>query len=185
MPEYTVHVTALGELTEADIDRIIDALKGRYAPVVSGGPGYGHYSVTLSLRAASPHAAFDRAWTLLERAHPIRLSDLLDWRIHREGTDVPTDAPPVFPEFVGVSEVAEMLGVSKQRAWTLARRPDFPSPARVLKATPVWLKRSITAWREQWERKSGRPRKRVEKAAARPESERNGRKERPNAEALS
>jgi predicted DNA-binding transcriptional regulator AlpA len=163
MPEYTVHVTALGELTEADIDRIIDALKNRHAPVVSGGAGYRHYSVTLSLQAASLPAAFERSWALLDRVYPIRRSDLLDWRIHREGKEVSTKELPVFPEFVGVSEVAELLGVSKQRAWTLARRPDFPSPARVLKATPVWLKRSITAWREQWERKSGRPRKRVEK----------------------
>jgi len=166
MPEYTIHVTALGELTEADIDRIIGALKSRYAPVVSGGPGYGHYSVTLSLQAASLPAAFERAWALLERVYPIRHPDLLDWRVHREGKEVPTTELPVFPEFVGVSEVAELLGVSKQRAWTLARRPDFPPPAKVLKATPVWLKRSITAWREQWERKSGRPRKRVEKTAA-------------------
>ncbi len=165
MPEYTVQVTALGKLTEAEIDRIIDALENRYAPVVSGGPGYGHYSVTLSLRATSPSAAFERVRALLEPVHPIRLSDILDWRIHREGAAIPTDALPVFPEFVGVSEAAELLGVSKQRAWTLARRPDFPPPVKVLKATPVWLKRSITAWREQWERKTGRPRKRVEKTA--------------------
>lgn len=165
LAEYTVSVTALGELTEADIDRIIDALEKRNAPVVSGGPGHSHYSVTLSLRAASAEAAFERARALLDQANPLRTSDILDWRIHREGREAPTNELPTYPVFVGVAEVAEILGVSKQRAWTLAKRADFPKPVKVLKATPVWLKRSITAWWAAWERKRGRPRKRIVKTA--------------------
>jgi predicted DNA-binding transcriptional regulator AlpA len=163
--EYTVSVTALGELAEADIDRIIDALEKRHAPVVSGGPGYSHYCVTLSLRAASIQAAFERARALLERAYPVRSSDILDWRIHREDKEIPAAELPAYPLFVGVAEVAEILGVSKQRAWTLAKRPDFPKPVRVLKATPLWLKRSVTAWWSAWERKRGRPRRRIVRTA--------------------
>ncbi|HYM68708.1 MAG TPA: hypothetical protein VEZ44_03865 [bacterium] len=157
MQEYTVHLEALGELTEADIDRIIDALESRYAPVVSGGPGFSYFGITLSMRAASPQAAFEKTMRLLKQVHPVRLSSILDWQIHREDTDVTTHELPTFPEFVGMSETAELLGVSKQRAWTIVNRPDFPPPAKVLKATPIWLKRSVLAWVDRWERKNGRP----------------------------
>ena len=60
------------------------------------------------------------------------------------------------PELVGVSEVAEVLGVSRQRVNELdrlAQRPTtrnpFPEPIARLRAGPVWDKRDVDAWQER------------------------------------
>ncbi|WP_242121950.1 AAA family ATPase [Sphingomonas lacusdianchii] len=48
---------------------------------------------------------------------------------------------------MGVAEIAEMLGVSKQVVanWR-GRKGGFPAPTATLKAGPVWTREAITAW---------------------------------------
>jgi predicted DNA-binding transcriptional regulator AlpA len=54
---------------------------------------------------------------------------------------------------MGVHEIAEFLGVSRQRADELARiHPTFPKPAAVLRAGRIWLRRDI----ERWAKETGR-----------------------------
>lgn len=50
-------------------------------------------------------------------------------------------------ELVGLSEAAEMAGVSRQAVvnWR-ARFPDFPTPAAELASGPVWMKEDIGKW---------------------------------------
>ena len=55
-------------------------------------------------------------------------------------------------------EVAEILGVSRQRASELASSAGFPRPVANLAAGPVWLLSSINSFNEKWERRPGRPR---------------------------
>jgi len=68
-------------------------------------------------------------------------------------------ATPSFPELVGVSEVAGLLGVTRQRASALAKSPAFPAPVAVLSAGPVWARPSLNRFVEDWPRKNGRPTK--------------------------
>lgn len=49
-------------------------------------------------------------------------------------------------EYVGCAEVAEILGVSKQRVSQLSRRPDFPSPFGAIRAAKFWRKADIEAY---------------------------------------
>jgi hypothetical protein len=63
-------------------------------------------------------------------------------------------------ELVGVSEVAELLGVSRQRVAQLREREDFPAPIAELAAGPVWTRTSLTRFVEAWPRRPGRPRSR-------------------------
>lgn len=49
-------------------------------------------------------------------------------------------------QVVGVHEVAQILGVSRQYVHVLASRPDFPRPLAVLKAGKVWRLRDIERW---------------------------------------
>lgn len=51
-------------------------------------------------------------------------------------------------EFAGAHEVAQMLGVSRQRVFQLAARDDFPRPVVVLVATRVWRTADVLAWAE-------------------------------------
>jgi predicted DNA-binding transcriptional regulator AlpA len=63
---------------------------------------------------------------------------------------------PPFPEVVGATEAARMLGVSRQRLYQLAEREDFPPPMVQLAAGPVWLTNSIRAFEGSWDRRPGR-----------------------------
>lgn len=63
------------------------------------------------------------------------------------------------PELVGVAELAEILGVSKQRVSELARLEHFPRPLVELKAGPVWARESIGNFLGEWRRQPGRPAK--------------------------
>lgn len=62
--------------------------------------------------------------------------------------------------FAGLHEVAELLGVSKQRVSELRRRADFPAPVAVLAAGPVWAVSSLDRFLAGWHRQPGRPRSR-------------------------
>ncbi len=59
----------------------------------------------------------------------------------------------------GVTEVAEVLGVSRQRLSKLRERPDFPDPIGELAQGLVWDLDAVAAWRRSDSRQSsaGRP----------------------------
>jgi predicted DNA-binding transcriptional regulator AlpA len=61
--------------------------------------------------------------------------------------------------FAGVREVAELLGVSRQRVSELRARPGFPAPVAELASGPVWKVSSLRRFLETWDRRPGRPRK--------------------------
>src|SRR5581483_3946377 len=55
-----------------------------------------------------------------------------------------------FPRVMGVSEVSEIVELSRQRVSQLARKKgkhsDFPDPIAHLHATPLWLGEDIEKW---------------------------------------
>jgi len=61
----------------------------------------------------------------------------------------------------GLTEIGELLGVSRQRAFTLAQRKDFPTPIAESRAGRVWNLEDVTKWERVWDRdnRGGRPRK--------------------------
>lgn len=68
-------------------------------------------------------------------------------------------AQPAIPELAGMSEVGDILGVSRQRAAQLAERDGFPPVVARLKSGPVFVADQIRAFDARWERTEGRPRK--------------------------
>jgi predicted DNA-binding transcriptional regulator AlpA len=62
-----------------------------------------------------------------------------------------------FPELVGVSELAELLGVSRQRASELANSKTFPKPVAQLSSGPVWVEAAVRRYENEWPRRPGRP----------------------------
>src|SRR3989304_458130 len=65
-----------------------------------------------------------------------------------------------FPDLVGIAEVAEILGVTKQRASELSRSRRFPKPIAQITAGPVWDRHAIARFVERWpRRRTGRPEK--------------------------
>lgn len=47
---------------------------------------------------------------------------------------------------MGTSEIAALLGVSRQRVLVLAKHGDFPPPVAVLKMGNVWRGEDIRRW---------------------------------------
>lgn len=59
---------------------------------------------------------------------------------------------PQMHHLVGVAEIAEMLGVTRQRVHQLTRLADFPEPVAVLSAGHIWSREDV----ERWARQTGR-----------------------------
>lgn len=63
-------------------------------------------------------------------------------------------------ELAGLSEIAEMLGVTTRTVQRYMEREDFPEPLGVLAAGRVWLRADIDRWAKQTlPLPEGRPRK--------------------------
>ena len=60
------------------------------------------------------------------------------------------------PDVVSSTEVAEMLGVTRQRVLQLANDPRFPEPLFRLATGSIWSVDAIRAFEAKWERKPGR-----------------------------
>ena len=51
------------------------------------------------------------------------------------------------PELMGISEIAELLGVSRQRVDKISRTDtSFPAPIADLHAGRIWLRDAIDKW---------------------------------------
>jgi len=138
---------------------------GAEGPSVSAGGLSGGVGATFSLPLQRPTgfgAIADRAVELFEAAcselglthRGIARVDVLDERLlHLELEREPEG-------YVGVTEFAGLLGVSRQRVAQLRDREDFPAPIAELAAGPVWTRTSLTRFVEAWPRRPGRPRSR-------------------------
>ncbi|OKH70256.1 hypothetical protein [Mycobacterium sp. SWH-M5] len=62
------------------------------------------------------------------------------------------------PELMSAAEVADELGVTRQRVHQLRATTAFPEPLADLRGGAVWDASAIRKFNEEWERKPGRPR---------------------------
>ena len=53
---------------------------------------------------------------------------------------------------VRLVEIAELLGVSKQRAYQIADEDGFPAPIAENYRGQLWDRREFTAWAKRWRR---------------------------------
>lgn len=60
-------------------------------------------------------------------------------------------------DIAGVTEVAAMLNVSRQRLDKLRERPDFPEPDARLSFGPIWSRSAVEEWDKAHPRRAGRP----------------------------
>lgn len=122
-----------------------------------GGAAAGHVGehrleTTLTIEAGDPAAAIARAMETVAVSGEIAAAEAV--------TEAEADARlmrPAFPALAGVSEVAEMLGISRQRLAALRERAAFPAPVATLASGPVWRRGDLSTFAEGWQRKPGRP----------------------------
>lgn len=61
------------------------------------------------------------------------------------------------PELMSAAEIADELGVSRQRVHQLRSTAGFPAPLADLRGGAVWDAAAVRRFAETWERKPGRP----------------------------
>jgi predicted DNA-binding transcriptional regulator AlpA len=102
----------------------------------------------------------------------VAASDAIGWAVQLVGgnaevVDVRVCAPEIYesealrpdtPDLLAATDVAELLGVSRQRVHQLAREhPRFPAPYVRLGSGPIWSRPAIEHFDRLWTRKPGRP----------------------------
>ncbi len=53
---------------------------------------------------------------------------------------------------MGPQEIAELLGVSRQRVGQLTKRSDFPKPVAMLAMGRIWDADEVRTWALNWSR---------------------------------
>lgn len=109
--------------------------------------------------ATDPLDAAAHAMRLFEKATieaDLRLGDIARVEVTEEDL---LDVEDRAPELVGVSEVGEILGVSRQRISALRTSEFFPKPAAELKSGPVWFLSDLQRFIQDWDRRPGRKKK--------------------------
>lgn len=163
--EWTIHIEAAGTRAAGRdfpnrVNRLADELADQ-GGATSYDQDHKRYTATFTIEAGDDPAA---AWTAGAATFKAvaAAANLPDWPIVRVELMTVAEqerdlAQPAFPALVGVSEIAELLGVTRQRASQLAKSPQFPEPVARLANTPVWTADSLTRFVEDWARKPGRP----------------------------
>jgi hypothetical protein len=170
MMDWSVHVATAGPassppLTEAELDVFVECLD-TYSPSVTGSTGPEQapsWSVQLAVTDVPTweeavqrvlSAAFQAAQKAGLPAWPVVKVEATRWDIFESEVDRPN-----YPELVGVTELAALCHVSRQRASSLARRSGFPDPLAELASGPVWDLRQVEQFLDGWTRQPGRPAK--------------------------
>jgi transcriptional regulator with XRE-family HTH domain len=68
-------------------------------------------------------------------------------------------------DLAGLAEVAELLGVSRERVRQLRAEPGFPEPVAELQATPLWRRSDVATWDAGRPRRPGRRPEKLDDAA--------------------
>jgi len=143
------------------VKKIVDVLTDGGAAAASS-RDESAYAATFSVNAETAWDGARIAAEMFRRA--AREIGLPDWPITRfelmTYDELEEDlARSTFPELVGVSEIAKILGVSRQRVSALQSREGFPEPIVRLRSGPVWTRPSLNFFVDDWDRTAGRPKK--------------------------
>lgn len=168
MDSWSVAITKRGSVPLFDVDthadrfaelaEVLEEDEHNYGPAVSFDE-YG-YTVRLTTKGMDGGVAIAVVLAVVDKAlSRVDLPNLPT--VHNEATEVSyleqqLDEPN-YPTLVGVTEAAEILGVSKQRVSELARTDHFPTPLAILAGGPVWSEPTIRSFVGRWQRKPGRP----------------------------
>ncbi|NUR01386.1 MAG: hypothetical protein HOY79_34125 [Streptomyces sp.] len=123
-------------------------------------PGTDNVSVQMIVDASTARQALDAGIKAVTRAARVAGAspDVLAVELLTEEALDRRLAEPPIPELAGLSEVGEILGVSRQRAGQLAERDGFPPVVALLKSGPVFVAWQVRKFAERV-RPPGRPRK--------------------------
>jgi predicted DNA-binding transcriptional regulator AlpA len=160
MGEYAVTITSGGGRQAVELDALADTLPTDAALSIDAATR--KISATFSVVADSVYDATALGGRRLVRAmRAAGMKDFTHTEVHAmdwESYERQLEAGS-FPDIVSAPEVAEILGVSRQRVHQLLNdHATFPPPIVRVGSGPLWLRATIEAYDRSWVRKPGRPR---------------------------
>jgi hypothetical protein len=93
-----------------------------------------------------------------EVAHALQLASPIGLEIIRESEWQRRAEAPTMPALMSAAEIADELGVRRQRVHQLRHTANFPAPLAELRGGAVWDAAAVRKFAEGWTRKPGRPR---------------------------
>lgn len=96
--------------------------------------------------------------TINEVAHVVQSGPPVGLEVVTEAEHARRAEAPTMPELMSAAEIADELGVRRQRVHQLRRNPAFPAPLAELRGGAVWDAAAMRRFKEEWGRKAGRPR---------------------------
>lgn len=143
-------------------DHLFDLMEAfaAHAPSASGADGRPEIGLSLAMEAETAQEAFSKLMQALE--HPLTVDAMVTSCELRDAEHRDAQlAEPQIPELATLADIGEILGVTRQRAGVLAKRPDFPAPLISTGNGPLYGRAAVAAWNEKTERKPGRPRQKT------------------------
>ncbi len=144
-------------LTEDDLDTLLAALT-EHGAALSGGRDH-HLGVSMTVTADSAQEAMSVALNLLTDTGGVTLAGLDRVEVATEAAKHRQIEAPTIPDLVGYAEIAEIAGVSRQRAFELAGQTDFPIAVVHTANGPLRVRSAVERWATTRRRKPGRPRR--------------------------
>lgn len=159
MPEWQIIISATTDqvLTGDETAALVDGTGGGGNLAFTSPPGSIDHRFTVEAAGAlQAGAAGGEAWLAACRAAGVN-ADVRELRVmSREDYD----AGRLYRDSrAGVAEIAQILGVTRQRAQQLTRRSDFPAFVEELASGHLWDRAQVAAFGRTWKRQTGRPRK--------------------------
>ena len=134
---------------KADLEHLVDALDALadFSAVGSSRrDGFGG-SIQLTVKAGSLTKATGKAINLVEDALGYLAGvEIVSVETMTEQAFERSLEAPMLPELVGMSDIAEMAGISRQRVHQLAGSPGFPTPVAATRQGPLMTKIAAERW---------------------------------------
>ncbi len=142
---------------EVDAEQLWPLLEALAAHSPAVGGGGRRYDAQFNVEAVDAATAWTKGLRVWKRA--VGAAGLPAWPVvHVEVLTVAEQdriqALP-HPVLVGVSEIAALLGTTRNRAWQVTRKPDFPQPLALLAGGPVWAVSMVSRFLDEWRRRPG------------------------------
>lgn len=162
MNEWTItlDVATQEQLPEEQLVQLDEQAEGvADGSVTSRGPDDPGFTLRVTLYAESlGHAVYEAMDLVAKLAVGLSSADLVGVSGETAERAAQRALRPDTPELMAATDVAELLGVSRQRVHQLAAdRPDFPVTYARLGTGPIWARPAIEAFARSWPRKPGRP----------------------------
>lgn len=158
MTDWTVRVdwTRDDAPDEAELEQLMDTLAGLHVVLnFERTDDVVHVYATATVEAVSLRDAINTMLEAVETAAGVEADGL---EVLRAAEFERQLNRPNLPELVGLADIAEMLGVSRQRAAQIAEKPDFPPTVMQLRSGPMRVRRQVQRWATNRNPKPGRPR---------------------------